>query len=346
MKLMILDDNPTYLVILRGVLAQLGQIEICEFDDPMDALEAARSTEFDLVLVDYVMPSMDGIEFVSKLRALTNHQDQPVIMVTGAEERQVRIAALHAGATDFVRKPVEPVELRARTRNLLHLREAQLVLRDQASWLQREVKKATAEVVASERDLIHRLSHAIDCRDGNTGEHIIRMAAICAEIARGLGLQDDEVELIQAAAPLHDVGKIGIPDAILGKSGRLDQHETELMRRHVTIGEAILAGGRSSLLRCAERIAGCHHERWDGAGYPRGLVADAIPLEGRIAAVADVFEALCADRIYRKGWPIDQARDAIRAGSGSHFDPTCVAAFEARWPEIAVIVAHRRTAAA
>ena len=203
MKILLVDDNLTYLTILHGILAHLGDHLIVDCPDPQDALSRAGIEEFDLVLVDYVMPGMNGVEFVRRLRQLSSHRDQPVVMVTAAEQRDVRIAALQAGATDVLRKPIEPVELRARVRNLLSLREKQLILRDQASWLEHEVRRATAELVANQRDLVHRLSHALDCRDGHTGDHVSRMADICREIAIGLGLPEQQVETIHAAAPLH-----------------------------------------------------------------------------------------------------------------------------------------------
>lgn len=338
MKIMIVDDNRTYLMVLRGVVNNIGPHEISVFANPLEALAAAATTEFDLILVDYLMPEMDGVAFIRALRQLPNHHHQPIVMVTTAEQRETRIAALDAGATDFLRKPVEPVELRVRVHNLLQLREAQTLMRDRAVWLAREVRQATQELVESQRDMARRLARAIDCRDGHTGDHVARMAGLCRLIAQGLGLDDEQCETIFAAAPMHDVGKIGIPDSILQKPGRLTEEEMALMRSHVSIGEAILADGQSSLMRCAERIASSHHERWDGKGYPRGLAGEVIPIEGRIAAVADVFEALCADRVYRPGWPLGDARDFIRSGCGSHFDPACVAAFEARWSEITALM--------
>ncbi len=338
MKIMIVDDNRTYLTVLRGVVNNIGGHHISVFSNPIDALEAAGSIEFDLVLVDYLMPEMDGVSFIRALRQLPNHRDQPIVMVTTTEQRETRIAALDAGATDFLRKPIEPVELRVRVQNLLGLREAQTAMRDKAAWLAKEVRQATQDLVDSQRDMARRLSRAIDCRDGHTGDHVARMAALCRIIAEGLGLDAEQCETIHAAAPMHDVGKIGIPDFILQKPGRLTNEEMAVMRTHVTIGEAILADGRSALMRCAERIASTHHERWDGKGYPRGLAGHDIPIEGRIAAVADVFEALCANRIYRPGRPPEDARQFILAGSGRHFDPACVAAFEARWNQILALI--------
>lgn len=338
MKILIVDDNRTYLMVLRGIVNNIGDHEIFVFANPLEALDAAATTEFDLVLVDYLMPEMDGVAFIRALRRLPIGCDQPIVMVTTNEQRDTRIAALDAGATDFLRKPIEPVELRARVQNLLNLREAQTAMRDKAVWLARAVKRATQELTDSHRDMAARLARAIECRDGHTGDHVVRMAALCRLVAEGLGLDEEQCDIIHAAAPMHDVGKIGIPDRILQKPGRLTDEEMEVMRTHVSIGEAILTNGRSGLMQCAERIASCHHERWDGKGYPRGLSGNAIPIEGRIAAVADVFEALCANRVYRPGRPIEEARDFIRSGAGTHFDPACVAAFEARWSQIAALM--------
>jgi putative two-component system response regulator len=338
MRIMIVDDNRTYLAVLRSVVSQLGELEIVVFSDPVAALAQAAATEFDLVLADYLMPEMDGVAFIRALRELPNHRHQPIVMVTTAEQREIRIAALDAGVTDFVRKPIEPVELRVRVQNLLNLRAAQTMMRDKAAWLAKEVQRATQDLLESQHDMARRLAHAIDCRDGDTGDHVARMAEICRLLAAELGLDDGACEMIFTAAPMHDIGKIGIPDAILQKPGRLTDDEMAVMRRHVSIGEAILADGQSPLMRCAEAIASTHHERWDGTGYPRGLAGHDIPIAGRIAAVADVFEALCAHRAYRPGWDPAEARVYIQSGAGTQFDPACVAAFEARWDEIAALV--------
>lgn len=338
MKIMIVDDNRTYLMVLRSVVSNIGDHEIIVFSDPLEALAAAQATEFDMVLVDYLMPELDGVSFIHALRQLPNHRQQPIVMVTTMEQRETRLAALDAGATDFLRKPIEPVEMRVRIQNLLALRAAQTAMRDKAAWLASEVRKATQALTESQRDMARRLSRAIECRDGQTGDHVSRMASLCRLIAESLGLDEAQCDTIHAAAPMHDVGKIGIPDAILQKPGRFTDEEMAIMRTHVSIGESILADGQSSLMQCAERIARSHHERWDGQGYPRGLAGEAIPIEGRIAAVADVFEALCANRVYRQGQPIEEARDVIRAGSGSHFDPACVAAFEACWDEVVALM--------
>jgi putative two-component system response regulator len=301
---------------------------------PADALARAQVFQFDLVLVDYMMPKMDGIAVTGVLRASEMYRLVPIIMVTAEMDATVRLQAIAEGATDFIQKPFDPTELKARVRNLLSLRSAHLQLADRAHWLAREVEAATRHLVAREEEVIWRLARAIEYRDGSTGEHVSRVATVCRLIAEGLGLDAERSRIIYLASPLHDIGKIGIADAILGKPGRLTSDEMDEMRRHVVIGASILENGSSDLIRMAETIAATHHERWDGTGYPHGLAGSAIPLEGRIAAIADVFDALCSERPYKPAWPIDKAYDEIVACSGSHFDPACVAAFQGKWPEI------------
>nr|WP_047573938.1 HD domain-containing phosphohydrolase [Methylobacterium sp. ZNC0032] len=338
MKIMIVDDHRTYLAILHGIIARLDSTDVRDFSDPYDALRAAAAEEFDLILVDFMMPKMDGVEFIERLRRIPSCREQPVVMITADDARETRLHALEAGATEFLKKPVEPIELRVRINNLLALRQAQLKLRNQAILLERAVKDATKELEASERDVVTRLARAIDCRDGDTGDHVSRMAELCRLIGEGLGFDEHDCEMIRAAAPLHDVGKIGVPDAVLQKPGRLEPAEMAIMKEHVSIGESILEDSRSPLLKTAAIIASSHHERWDGSGYPRGLSADQIPVMGRVAAVADVFEALTADRIYRPAWSLEKARQFIRDGAGTQFDPACVRAFEAQWDAIVDVI--------
>ena len=267
-------------------------------------------------------------------------------MVTSEGDRQIRLDAISAGAADFLNKPVDPIELRARLTNLLALRRAQLDLANHAHWLEREVAKATQHLSEREEEVIWRLSRAIEFRDGGTGEHISRVATVSQLIAEGLGCDTEFCRTVYLAAPLHDVGKVGIPDAILTKPGRLSEEEMATMREHVLLGQRILAGAESSLMRVAERIVASHHERWDGTGYPCGLSGESIPLEGRIVAVADVFDALCSARPYKKGWPVGDAYDEINRCAGGHFDPRVVDAFNARWSEILTLYRPAESAAA
>lgn len=324
--------------MIGSIVKQATTAEVDSFLSPRAALASCDLVQYDLVLVDHVMPEMDGVEFTAALRARANYQLVPIIMVTSDTGRQTRIEAIQAGATDFVHKPFDPTELQARVANLLTLRAAQVELADRAAWLAREVELATGHLLAREEEVIWRLARAIEYRDGDTGEHVSRVAQVSQLIAEGIGLEPARCRMIYLAAPLHDIGKIGIADAILGKPGKLTPEELAIMREHVTIGARILERGSSDLIRTAELIAQSHHERWDGTGYPDRLSGTDIPVEARIVAIADVFDALCSERPYKKAWPIERAYAEIMACSGSHFDPACVAAFEAKWRDIEAIM--------
>jgi putative two-component system response regulator len=344
--ILIVDDSRSSLAMLGSIVSEIEDCTVETFLRPEDAMARSAAKQFDLVLVDYVMPGMDGIEVTRALRATEAYALVPVVMVTSALDQRVRLEAIAAGATDFVNKPFDRIELKARARNLLALRKAQTELAGRAKWLASEVEAATRHLVEREEEVIWRLARAIEYRDGSTGEHVSRVAAVCRLIAEGLGLDADRARIIYLASPLHDIGKIGISDAILGKPGRLTPEEMDVMRQHVNIGMRILENGSSDLIRVAETIAASHHEKWDGTGYPAQLKGEAIPLEGRIAAIADVFDALCSERPYKAAWPIEKAYDEIVACSGKHFDPACVAAFQLKWAEIVELVQGKITQAA
>jgi putative two-component system response regulator len=299
-----------------------------------EAMRRCETEQFDLIIVDYVMPDMNGIELVAALREMEAYRLVPIIMITSVIETALRLRAITAGATDFLSKPFDRVELQARARNLLALRQAQVELIDRARHLVSEVQATSFNLARREEEIIWRLARAMEFRDGTTGDHVSRVAEIARLIARGLGLSEDRARIIYLAAPLHDIGKIAISDTILQKPGRLTEEEVRIMREHVSYGMRILEDGSSDLVRAARAIAGTHHEKWDGSGYPCGLAGESIPLEGRIVAVADVFDALCSDRPYKPAWPAERAYDEIVRCSGSHFDPGCVEAFKSKWPDI------------
>ncbi|MDC9823096.1 response regulator [Devosia sp. ZB163] len=334
MRVLIVDDSKSSLAFLGHVLGSLDGIEIQTCLRPSLGLAAAAAAQFDLVLVDNVMPEMDGVELTRRLRAEPAYRSVPIVMVTSDISPALRLKAVAAGATDFVNKPFDSTELQARVKNLLALRQAQIELADRAAWLAREVESATRHLVDREEEIIWRLARAIEYRDGDTGGHVSRVALISSLIAGALGLSPERCRLIYLAAPLHDIGKIGIPDAVLGKPGKLTAEELTVMRQHVTIGARILEKGSSELVRTAELIAQSHHERWDGTGYPGRIAGTDIPIEARIVAIADVFDALCSERPYKKAWPVEAAYREVASLSGTHFDPACVAAFERMWPEI------------
>lgn len=324
--------------MIGGIVGDVASVQVDTSQLPREAIARCDAVQYDLVLVDHIMPEMDGVQVTVALRAKERYRLVPIIMVTSDMDKTTRIEAIRAGATDFVNKPFDPTELQARVTNLLALRRAQVDLADRAVILAREVERATAHLAAREEEVIWRLARAIEYRDGDTGEHVSRVAQVSQLIAQGIGLSPQRCRIIYLAAPLHDIGKIAIADAILSKPGRLTPGEMAQMRDHVTIGARILENGSSDLIRTAELIAQSHHERWDGAGYPDRLSGADIPIEARIVAIADVFDALCSKRPYKSAWPIDKARAEIVANGGSHFDPACVAAFQARWPEIAAIM--------
>lgn len=338
MHVLIVDDSRSSLALLGSIVQEVvgKQVDLCL--NPIQALIDSKDRQYDLVLVDHVMPEMDGIEFTRALRERENYLTVPLIMVTSDIDKAVRLEAIRAGANDFLTKPFDPIELQARVKNLLALRRAQVELAQHADELEREVEKATAHLLAREEEIIWRLARAIEYRDGDTGEHVSRVAQICLIIAEGLGLPPQRCRMIYLGAPLHDIGKIGIADAILSKPGKLSPEEMASMREHVSIGARILAEADSELIRTAELIAQSHHEKWDGTGYPDQLSGTDIPIEARIVALADVFDALCSERPYKAAWPIADAYAEIVRCAGTHFDPACVAAFQMRWPQISAIM--------
>ena len=341
MRVVIVEDNRTNLEVLTQLVRRMPEIAVEGFSEGASALADAHKQTCDLMIIDNVMPGMSGLELVEALRALETHRHVPIIMITADADRPTRIAAIEAGATDFLAKPVDPIELRSRLTNLLALRSAQNQLQDRAVHLEAEVGRATAHLQQREEDMIYRLARAIEVRDHETGDHVERVARVASILATAMGFHADFIRTLWLAAPLHDVGKIGVSDAILNKPGKLDGAELARMQQHPTLGAEILADGDSDMLRMAEQIARCHHEKWDGSGYPNGLSGEQIPIAARITAVADVLDALCSPRSYKPAWPASEARDEILRGSGTHFDPACASALDRAWEEIAPIYAAR-----
>jgi putative two-component system response regulator len=342
MNILIIDDNEANLALFGHMLEMLDDVAPTAMLDAREALAWCADNDPDVVVLDYMMPDMDGLEFLRQFRMLPGKEQTPLVMVTADTQARVRHEALRLSANDFLIKPVNFVELNARVGNLLALRRAQLQLAGHAARLAEEVRKATAVIAAREREAIFRLSRAAEFRSPETGAHLLRMAAYAELVARNLGLDAAQCETIRAAAPLHDIGKLGVPDAIMQKPGPLDDRERAVMREHAGIGADILAGSDSPLLQAGAVIARSHHERWDGCGYPLGLAGAAIPLHGRIVAVADVFDALTSRRAYKEAWDASAARAEMQAESGRHFDPACV---EALFHDGAALEAiHRRYA--
>ncbi len=325
MKVVIIDDAQINVTLLQHLVRKLQDCEPVCFTDPLAGLEWCLAHEPDLLIVDYMMPKLSGVELTARFRA--RYPDVPILMVTANHESELRHQALQQGVTDFLNKPLDNTEFLARAKNMLALRQSHKNLADRASWLADEVRKATAQIVAQEREMIFTLAKAAEYRDPETGAHILRMAHYSKHIARVLGLSLEQQELLLESAPMHDIGKVGIADMILLKPGKLTEEEFSIMKQHAVIGAQILDTSSSPLLKVAAVIAHTHHEKFDGSGYPRGLAGEEIPLFGRIVAVADVFDALTSERPYKKAWSIEKATELIRDGAGKHFDPAGVEAF-------------------
>ena len=306
------------------------RVRVSSFADPVVALAQARMFPPHLIITDYKMPVMDGVEFTKRLRRIPSCREIPLVVVTVVDNREILYRALEAGATDFLTRPIDQFECRARCRNLLTMHQQRLLIKERADWLESQVETATRETRARERETLLRLAKAGEYRDEETGNHVLRMARYSRLLAEELGLPKHECVDIELAAPMHDIGKIGIPDEILRKPGKHTPGEFKIMRTHTTIGHDILKNSPSRFLQLGAVIALAHHERFDGSGYPRGLAADDIPLAARVVAVADAYDALTSVRPYKKAWPSADAVAYIKEQSGRHFDPKCVSAFVAR----------------
>jgi putative two-component system response regulator len=331
---LIIDDSDINLTLIKALVLKLGECSPVLFDNPLKAFAWSKENLPDLVIVDYMMPDMDGLQFISAFRALEGREEIPILMVTANDQKDVRYDALKGGANDFLTKPIDRIEFSARAKNMLSLRTGQKFLADRAQHLASLVEEQTREVRQREKELIIRMSRAAEFRDPETGAHIQRMAHYSAVIAKGLGLDDVTQRLILEAAPMHDVGKIGIPDYILLKPGKLTFEEFEIMKGHSKLGFELLKESGSVILQAGAEIAISHHEKFDGSGYPRGIKGEEIPLFGRIVAVADVFDALTSERPYKKAWSLEDASMFLEEGRASHFDPLCVDAFLTGWDEV------------
>ncbi len=335
MQVVIVDDARMNVVFIQHLVNKLPDCTAVCFTDAMAALRWCLDNDPDLLVVDHMMPGLSGIDLVKQFRA--RHPDTPTLMVTANHESALRHEALTSGVTDFLNKPVDNAEFLARARNMLALRASHKKLSSHAAWLAAEVRKATDTIMAQARETIICLANAAEHRDPETGAHIQRMSHYAHHIARCMGLSEEQQELLLTAAPMHDIGKVAIPDLILLKPGKLDDEEFAVMRQHAVIGYRVLSASSSPLLRAAADIAHAHHEKYDGSGYPQGLAGEAIPLFGRIVAVADVFDALTSERPYKPAWSIERARQMLIDGKGKHFDPACVDAFLADWPTVLAI---------
>lgn len=341
-KILIVDDMEDNIYILEGILQESGYKSFKSTIDSRKVISIYAEYQPDLVLLDLEMPYFTGFEVMRMLKEVEHDSYIPVIVLTARSERETRIKALEAGARDFVVKPFDEVEVETRIRNQLEVRLLHNQIKNQNVILEQKVKERTRELAHTRREVIYRLGIAAEFRDNETGDHILRMSKMCEKLALGIGLGKEMADLMLNGSPMHDIGKIGIPDSILLKPGALNDEEWVVMKKHTEIGGQILSGDTSSLLTTARIIAISHHEKWDGTGYPKGLKGDAIPIEGRIAAIADVFDALTSKRPYKEPWSIEDAVKEINSKSGKHFDPALIEVFNKIIPEFAEIkVKHK-----
>jgi putative two-component system response regulator len=326
-RTLIVDDEPANLRVLEQVLRRQGYTQIETATSGRDALELAAVNTPDIVLLDLHLNDLNGIEVIHELRALNPVSYPLVIVLTGDTSSRAKAEVLAAGAKDFITKPFDNNEIVLRFRNLADLRVMHKRLQRSNEVLEAKVRERTAEAEEARLEVLERLAMAAEYRDDATGQHIRRVGTLAGWLARAVGLPSEEADRIASAAPLHDVGKIAIPDQILLKPGRLSTHEVDIMRTHTTIGAKLLSKSRSPLLNTAYEVALCHHERWDGRGYPNGIGGDEIPIAGRIVGLVDYFDALSHDRPYRRRSGLHDVLQNIRSERGKHFDAHVTDAF-------------------
>lgn len=328
-RILAVDDEPANLRLLEHLLGAVGYRNVRVTTDPRAAVPTVLEWQPDILLLDLAMPGLDGFGVLELLDAvLPTGMFLPVLVLTANPDIEVRERALSCGANDFLTKPFDQTEVLLRINNLLHTRALHTRLEDHNQLLEARVRQRTAELEEARQEILQRLAAAAEYRDDDTHQHTRRVGDVAAAIAIEMGLSDMDAETIRLAAPLHDLGKIGIADDILLKPGRLTREEFAQIQRHTEIGARILAGSRFAILQMGETIARTHHERWNGTGY-LGMRGERIPLPSRIVAVADVFDALTHERPYKHAWPRDEAVAYIRAQSGAEFDPMVVTAFDA-----------------
>ena len=334
--ILVVDDEAVNVKLLRLTLQAVGYANILSTQDPRAVTALLLSNPVDLILLDLNMPHLDGFEVMKRLQQL-GIELPPVLVLTANQAPELRMRALKNGALDFLTKPFDLEELEARVRNLLELRLYHLSLKTQNALLDERVRERTQKLAETRLEIVRRLARAAEFRDTARGQHIERMSRICSLLGQAAGMSEAESDLLLYASPMHDIGKIGIPDHILNKKGALTPEEREVMQHHTNIGAEILEGSDSEIIEMARVVVLTHHERWDGTGYPLGLKGDEIPLVGRISALADVFDALTSARSYKKPWSIEETMAWIQAKSGVHFDLELVDHLSARLPDVLAI---------
>jgi len=336
-SILVVDDEPANILLLEKILKSEGYRHVVSTLNPTETLSLYRQHQSDLILLDINMPIMNGYAVMEELTREIGDSLSPILVLTAQTGQDFRQRALDSGALDYVTKPFNAQELLSRVRNLLTVEMAYKYMRLEKEVLELKVQERTKELSKTRLQVVRCLGRAAEYRDEETGMHIIRMSKMAVVIAKAAGVDEEQCDLLLNAAPMHDIGKIGISDAVLLKPGKFNEEEWRAMQKHAEIGGEILSGDDSDLMRMAHDIALSHHEKWNGMGYPKGLKGKDIPLVGRITALADVFDALTSVRPYKEAWPIDDAVNYIKEESGKHFEPYLVECMMTHLDEIIAI---------
>ena len=337
-KILIVDDLKENVRLLNSLLKSAGYYDIYSTTDPREVLEIYQDTKPDLVLLDLNMPHLNGFQVMEQIMEVEKDSYASIMILTAQADQEVRIKALEAGAQDFLSKPFNLIEVNLRIRKMLEIKSLNKQVLENNQNLEKAVRERTLELEETRMETIYRLGRAAEFRDNDTGMHVVRMSLFSQRLAEEFGLDREECKQILHASPMHDVGKIGVPDQILLKPGKLNEEEWAIMKKHPEIGAEILSGSHSSVMQLAETISLTHQERWDGSGYPNNLKGEEIPLSGRIVAICDVFDALTSKRYYKEAFSVEKAMEIIEQGSGKDFEPYLVDTFKKVLPEMIRIV--------
>lgn len=338
--ILIVDDQMTNILLLESILQNAGYTQIHTTQVPTEVVALSKELKPDLICLDIRMPEMNGFQVMGQLKVIQEDIFLPILVLTSEEDRETKLRALESGAKDFLHKPFDTTEVLMRIRNLLETSLLNRAISMQKETLEETVRVRTQELKETQLEIVHRLAQAAEHRDNETGSHIVRMSHYAMVLGQACGMSEEECDILFHATPMHDVGKLGTPDRVLLKPGKLDADEWEIMKQHTVIGAQLLANSQSPVLQMGEVIALTHHERWDGSGYPNQLVGEDIPLVGRICAIADVFDALSSKRCYKDPWPLEKTLKEIRSLSGIQFDPRLIEIFEEFLP---VLLGIQRT---
>jgi putative two-component system response regulator len=332
--ILIVDDQMTNILLLESILQNAGYTKIHFTQDPTKVVSFVKELNPDLICLDIRMPQLNGFQVMGQLKIIQKNTYLPILVLTSEEDRETRLRALESGAKDFLHKPFDKIEVLIRIRNLLEASLLNRIIMLQKETLEETVQVRTQQLKETQLEIVHRLAQAAEHRDNETGSHIVRMSNYALILGRACGMNEEECDILFHATPMHDVGKLGIPDRVLLKPGKLDADEWEIMKQHTVIGAQLLSNSQSPVIQMGEIIALTHHERWDGSGYPNRLSGEDIPLAGRICAIVDVFDALSSKRCYKEPWPLEKVMEELRSLSGIQFDPRLIEMFDELLPVI------------